>query len=593
MAKKISTIGIVFLVVLIPNIVEAQPGRVSSEPTMSARDPDTGFVVATLGDSTNNALRVNCVVGCGGGGGAGTDINLIEYLGVAFSATNGMHVRPGTGAVWDIGASLRVINTDIAAASTGLVTGSANYFFNNGPGLWQRWRGFPTSADLPGGEGIPAVSPYLFVDDTATDSITEGSVGLQRMSPNRNAHVEIRDSEGNERGAAVNASNELLVNAAINNFPATQTVSISQVTTSNDVDVLNDAVGEAIAVRCVSIDGSAFEACGGAGGGGGGTSQADNSAITTITGIGALYDTTPPAITDGNVGLPRMSTDRYLYTIFPAGVPQTVAVDGTVIVDAEGSNVVVNDSTLTPIDGATANPVGTERGLIVRNIPSGTQAVSGTVAVSNFPATQPVSGTVTINAIPAGANNIGDVDVLSVIPGVGATNLGKAEDTARVSGDTGVAVLMVRTDGSVTGAAAQVTSAAGDYGFTNVDAYGAQYTRGHPNQFRCTMTSTATTSTVITGCTSPGAGLRRYITDISYNSSIISTTANFMTIQYGTGSNCATGVTVIYRQANSVAFLPVSEHWVTPLDTGVATDLCFLHPGAGTRLINITGFVAP
>jgi len=51
--------------------------------------------------------------------------------------------------------------------------------------------------------------------------------------------------------------------------------------------------------------------------------------------------------------------------------------------------------------------------------------VSGTVAVSNFPAsqavtgtffqvTQPVSGTVTINAIPAGTNNIGDVDVLTL-----------------------------------------------------------------------------------------------------------------------------------------------------------------------------------
>jgi hypothetical protein len=39
------------------------------------------------------------------------------------------------------------------------------------------------------------------------------------------------------------------------------------------------------------------------------------------------------------------------------------------------------------------NPAGTEYGQIVRNIPSGTQPISGSVAVSNFPATQPVSGT--------------------------------------------------------------------------------------------------------------------------------------------------------------------------------------------------------
>lgn len=43
------------------------------------------------------------------------------------------------------------------------------------------------------------------------------------------------------------------------------------------------------------------------------------------------------------------------------------------------------------INGA---PGGTEYGIVTRNIPSGTQAVSGSVSVSNFPATQAVSGTV-------------------------------------------------------------------------------------------------------------------------------------------------------------------------------------------------------
>lgn len=48
-----------------------------------------------------------------------------------------------------------------------------------------------------------------------------------------------------------------------------------------------------------------------------------------------------------------------------------------------------------------ANPSGTEYGEVVRNIPSGTQAVSGTVAVSNFPATQAVTGTVAVSNFPA------------------------------------------------------------------------------------------------------------------------------------------------------------------------------------------------
>jgi hypothetical protein len=116
----------------------------------------------------------------------------------------------------------------------------------------------------------------------------------------------------------------------------------------------------------------------------------------------------------------------------------------------------------------------------------------------------------------------------------------------------------------------------------------------HPNRFNCAMTSTATTSTVVTGCGAPGAGLSRYITDIEYASSIIATTTNFMTLQYGTGANCGTGTTVVWRMYNNAAFVPVIVGGFThPIKLAANTDLCFLHPGAGTRLINIRGYVAP
>jgi hypothetical protein len=57
-------------------------------------------------------------------------------------------------------------------------------------------------------------------------------------------------------------------------------------------------------------------------------------------------------------------------------------------------------------------------------------------------------------AIPAGSNNIGDVDVLSMEPGTGATALGKAEDGAHATGDVGVMGLAVRQDtpGNLSGA---------------------------------------------------------------------------------------------------------------------------------------------
>ena len=42
--------------------------------------------------------------------------------------------------------------------------------------------------------------------------------------------------------------------------------------------------------------------------------------------------------------------------------------------------------------------------------------------------------------------NVGNIDVLSVIPGTGATNLGKAEDSTHTDGDVGVMALAVRKD---------------------------------------------------------------------------------------------------------------------------------------------------
>jgi len=65
-----------------------------------------------------------------------------------------------------------------------------------------------------------------------------------------------------------------------------------------------------------------------------------------------------------------------------------------------------------------------------------------------------------------GTNAEGDVNVLDVIPGVGPTNLGKAEDAVHVTGDTGVLMLVVHQ-------ASQVDFAPdGDYVPLSVDSSG-------------------------------------------------------------------------------------------------------------------------
>jgi hypothetical protein len=73
-----------------------------------------------------------------------------------------------------------------------------------------------------------------------------------------------------------------------------------------------------------------------------------------------------------------------------------------------------------------------------------------------------------VAALPAGTNNIGDVDVLSIIPGTGATNLGKAIDTATGGTDTGVLALATRDD-----ALSGLTPAEGDNVQLRTDASGA------------------------------------------------------------------------------------------------------------------------
>ena len=96
-----------------------------------------------------------------------------------------------------------------------------------------------------------------------------------------------------------------------------------------------------------------------------------------------------------------------------------------------------------------------------------------------------------VSPIGGDATNGLDVDVTRVIPGTGATALGKAEDTAHADGDTGVLILGVRnhTTGSTTD---------GDYSAISVSSTGDLHTFDHRDVLRIAVTSgsltTATTA---------------------------------------------------------------------------------------------------
>lgn len=66
----------------------------------------------------------------------------------------------------------------------------------------------------------------------------------------------------------------------------------------------------------------------------------------------------------------------------------------------------------------------------------------------------------------------GSSDITSVTPGTGATNLGKAEDSAHANGDVGVVMLVRRAD-----TAASSSATDGDYVTANADSTGHTWTR--------------------------------------------------------------------------------------------------------------------
>lgn len=121
---------------------------------------------------------------------------------------------------------------------------------------------------------------------------------------------------------------------------------------------------------------------------------------------------------------------------------------GVISVDDNGGSLTVDGSV-----SITGTPA------VTATLAAETTKVIGTVNIAAAQTIATVSSVTAIaNALPAGTNNIGDVDVLSVVPGTAATSLGKAEDAAHASGDTGVMALSVRSN-----TAAATSSADGDY----------------------------------------------------------------------------------------------------------------------------------
>ncbi len=112
-----------------------------------------------------------------------------------------------------------------------------------------------------------------------------------------------------------------------------------------------------------------------------------------------------------------------------------VAVNGALIM----SGLVFDDTTPVVVEEGDA---GYQRMSLNRNAYTVLRDDAGNERGANVTA----ANELTVLATAQPGVDIGDVDILSIIPGVGATNLGKAESAAHTSADVGVMSLGVRVD---------------------------------------------------------------------------------------------------------------------------------------------------
>lgn len=165
---------------------------------------------------------------------------------------------------------------------------------------------------------------------------------------------------------------------------------------------------------------------------------------------------------------------------------------------------------------------------------------------------------------------------------------GAAADDAAVSGNP----VLIGGETWTAGSSPSSTSAGGEVSrFLTTPEGRVAVELDHPRRFNCNISTTATTSTSITGCSAPGAGLSRYITDITFYGSASTVTTGAI-LQYGTGTNCGTGTTIVYRCGHPSAS-QCQSFQRTPIVTAANTDLCLLSAETGTKNVSIQGYVAP
>lgn len=363
----------------------------------------------------------------------------------------------------------------------------------------------------------------------AADEVTDGTLGSVKVG-----FTKIMDGtlDGTNK-LTISAGGAALVDGSAVTQPVSGTVSVTGVSTAANQTTANSSLSS---IDTKLTDGTQKVIAAG-----------DVASAATDSGnpvkVGGVYRATPSTLTDGQRGDLTTDTRQNLkITLMPN--------NSTTAMKNSADNA----------DAAATSSTSNWLGVLNRNT-----VYNGT----------------TWDRMYGDATNGVDVDVTRVVPGTGATNLGKAEDAAHTSGDVGVMSLGVRND-----AMAALSGTDGDYTPIATSKSGRLLVTPAPSSAmvrgNASVAGTGDTSLV---AASGSGGLKTYITNLSFANTGSSNT--LITVKDGSG-----GSTLFYTIAPAGGGSNIELD--IPIVTTANTALYFACGTSSTTVYaSATGYLAP
>ena len=298
--------------------------------------------------------------------------------------------------------------------------------------------------------------------DTAVNANDFGIVG---MTNNRELYSVIRDAAGNARGANVNASNQLSVSVDNTVTVASHAVTNAGTFAVQDSQVIADNAGFTDGTTKLFMGGYVYDEVAG-------TALTENDGAAARINVNrAQVHTIEDGSTRGRyatvtasnalkvdasgVAVPITDNSGSLTVDAPVGTPVFVRLsDGSSAIStlpvsiASGATTIGKAEDVASADG----DVGVPAMAVRKATPANTSGTDGDYEMLQISAGRLWTSATIDAALPTGTNSIGKISDITtaIVPGTGATNLGKAEDSVAGSGDTGVFSLSVANEAQST-----------------------------------------------------------------------------------------------------------------------------------------------